>query len=58
MTNEKSKLDRPVEPEEKQKARYEKPSLQVLGKLTNLTMGSQPGAGESGQGSRQFYPQQ
>jgi len=55
MTNEKEKANEMTVSEDTAKAPYGKPVLLNLGKLTCLTMGSQPGAGESG-GAELFFP--
>ena len=48
MTNEKIHESRTVELKATGKLPYQKPSLEALGELSRLTMGSIPGTGESG----------
>jgi len=48
MTNDREKTNEVIESEDTTKTPYQKPSLLNLGKLASLTMGSQPGTGESG----------
>lgn len=55
MNNEKEHLDKTEKSQEVVRLPYEKPSLLILGRVTNLTMGSTPGAGESGGGGN-FFP--
>ena len=57
MTKEKDHKNMVNEPQEVTRASYKKPLLLNLGKLTSLTMGSQPGIGESGQAGNRRNPQ-
>jgi hypothetical protein len=48
MVEREDRDDRASQDRETERLAYQKPSLTALGKLSNVTMGSFPGTGESG----------